>query len=353
MDSYEEILERMKKSYRELSGFEADDAADIGIRLKVLASEIFSCQSYDNWLSRQIFPQTAQGEALDNHAYLRGLERKHGVKARGTLVFRLSEPATEDIIIPMGTVCATNEKEPLCYETTQDCKIAAGLTSQYATAQAQQVGAKYNVLANKVTVFVTPPAGVDSVQNTIMFLGGTDEENDEDLRKRILDNIKNTPCAGNSAYYKKEAESVDGVYSAAVIPKNRGTGTVDVFIVGKGRTSTPAEIEAVSELLQQQREVNVDVGVYAATPVSVNVSVDVYVKPGYSFEEVSSACEVSIKKFFNSLQVGEEVRLCKLGDAIFHTEGLERYVIITPYDDMESTNNIIYVLGSLDFYRGT
>lgn len=42
METYESVLKRMQGRFAELSGFSADDASDIGIRLKVLAGEVYS-----------------------------------------------------------------------------------------------------------------------------------------------------------------------------------------------------------------------------------------------------------------------------------------------------------------------
>ena len=64
MESYEEILERMKNKFTELSGSNVNDDSDIGIRMKVLAGEIFSLQNNVNWLKNQMFAQTAVGEQL-------------------------------------------------------------------------------------------------------------------------------------------------------------------------------------------------------------------------------------------------------------------------------------------------
>ena len=55
MESYEEILERMKNKFTELSGSNVNDDSDIGIRMKVLAGEIFS-------FFGKIFPETFQAE---------------------------------------------------------------------------------------------------------------------------------------------------------------------------------------------------------------------------------------------------------------------------------------------------
>ena len=55
METYNEILERMKENFLELSGFLPDDASDLGIRLRVLAGEIFSLNNNVQWLKNQMF----------------------------------------------------------------------------------------------------------------------------------------------------------------------------------------------------------------------------------------------------------------------------------------------------------
>ena len=53
-ETYESILSRMQDQFQELAGFPADDASDIGIRLKVLAGELFSACTNLDWLKRQV-----------------------------------------------------------------------------------------------------------------------------------------------------------------------------------------------------------------------------------------------------------------------------------------------------------
>ncbi len=55
--TYENILAKMKARYRELSGFDADNASDIGIRLKIFAAETAEYYERLDELERQMFPQ--------------------------------------------------------------------------------------------------------------------------------------------------------------------------------------------------------------------------------------------------------------------------------------------------------
>lgn len=76
MYSYEDILKRMKDQFTSSAGYSPDDASDIGIRMKVLAGEVYSVCSSIDWLNMQTFAQSAQGSQLDLRAQERGLQRE-------------------------------------------------------------------------------------------------------------------------------------------------------------------------------------------------------------------------------------------------------------------------------------
>ncbi len=106
METYEEILSRMQEKFAELAGYPADEASDIGIRLRVLAGEIYSLTASMNWLEQQLFAQTAQGELLDLRAQERGIKRRAAQAASGVLLFSRAKPLWYRAVIDKGTVCA-------------------------------------------------------------------------------------------------------------------------------------------------------------------------------------------------------------------------------------------------------
>ena len=83
MESYEDIVKRMEDAYREESGQEVEAVSDLGLRLRVLAGELYRLQAGMDWLWRQAFPQTATGEQLDRHGAQRGLARREGLPRPG------------------------------------------------------------------------------------------------------------------------------------------------------------------------------------------------------------------------------------------------------------------------------
>ncbi len=350
MDTYDDILLRMKNNYKEITGFNADDVADIGIRLKVLASEIYSCQSYSNWLQAQVFPSTATGQSLDLHAQSRGLQRKDGQVANGEITFSVNEPANEIIHIPIGTICSTSSDPPIFFETISEAAI--GETRTYTTVEAvsRDIGSQNNVAPNTINTMVIPVTGIDSINNQYSFTDGLDIESDEDLRSRIINNYVNTITGTNKAYYIQEAEKTDGVYSATVVPKGRGTGTVDVYICGKGRVCSDEEVQDVQNRLEVAREVNVDVLTFKAEILQVGVQVSISVVDGYDIYSVRNECKENISAFFDELQVGQSLMISELYEAINKTNGLKYFNLLEPTQRINPNIDTKLWLKNVDIY---
>ena len=59
MKSYDEFVSAMSRTFTSRAGYSPDEASDIGIRIRVLAGELYNLQSNIQWLKQQVFPQTA------------------------------------------------------------------------------------------------------------------------------------------------------------------------------------------------------------------------------------------------------------------------------------------------------
>lgn len=325
METYNEILERMKENFLELSGFLPDDASDLGIRLRVLAGEIFSLNNNVQWLKNQMFANTAVGNQLELHAEQRGLSRKSAVKSLGTLTFSREEALDYDVEIPEGTICATADVDGVRFETLQDAVLCAGDLSVNVNARSLDGGKDKNVLANKITVMVTPPAGITSVNNSAAFTGGVDEETDAELRSRILESYKNISNGTNIAFYKNEVLKYDGVYSVSVVPIARGVGTVDIYVAGKGELLSNSLINTIQNGIDELREINLDIQVKSPTLVTVNTPVSIEIEDGYLFSEVREECLSVIDDYYKSLSIGQQVIFAAIGDRIFNINGVKNY----------------------------
>lgn len=332
METYNEILNRMQNKFTELAGFSPNDASDIGIRMRVLAGEVLSLNTNIEWIKKQMFANTAVGAQLDLHAEERGIYRKLAAKSVGTLTFSREEAAEYDIEIPAGTICSTADVDGVRFETLENAILVKGELSVTVNAQSVEGGKNANVLENKITVLVTPPAGIAAVTNEVQFTGGFDEETDTELRTRILDSYKNISNGTNIAFYKDEALKYDGVYSASVVPLARGAGTVDIYVAGKGEVLSDEQISAIQNGIESLREINVDVEVKSPSLVTVNMPVHIVVKEGYLFSEVQTECLKAIDEYFNSLAIGEDVIFAAVGNKIFNIDGVKNYSFYSTVD---------------------
>ncbi len=322
MKTYDEIYKSMADKYTELTGIAPDENSDLGIRLRVLAGEIYSSEVNLGWLKRQMFFSTADGEYLDLHAVERGIERRKGSKAFGEVRFFCVQPAEADISIPKGTVVAC-PVSLIRFETTADAVIVKGKNSVFVKARSVGEGRQFNVAEKAITVMVTPPSGVDGVINTEAFTGGCDEENDESLRARISASFRFPVNSTNCAYYKSVAESVKGVGSASVVPRARGAGTVDIYIASEGAKASDETVAEVQRIMEGYREVNVDVKVLSAEPSPVDVYISVKVADGYDFEEVKAKCSEELRERIALCGVGSEVLLCQVSEWVYHVDGVK------------------------------
>ena len=330
MDTYNEILDRMVSAYSGYAGFEPAEESDIMIRLRVLAAEVFQEQARAEFIKRQLFPATAVGEYLDRHAAERGLSRKAAVAAKGSVVFHSEQEIHDDILIPAGTeVCTGTDMKR--FTTDSDAVLPASADLVYVQATAAEPGADSNVRGGRITVIVTPVLGIGRVSNNGVFSGGADAESDEELRKRIIDSYTDIPNGANAAYYKRIATSVDGVYSASVVGRGRGNGTVDVYISARGDTVTSAVKSRVQALLNEGRELNTDVLARDPEEVDISLYIRLSVEEGYDFASTAARVRSAVEDHINGLGIGADVKLSEIGELIYHIKGVSDYHFVESY----------------------
>ena len=226
---------------------EPDGAGEMAVRMYALAVQVYGLYQEAEWTRRQCFPQTATGEELDKHAFLRGLTRNEAVRAAGTLRFSVGTAAQTDLPIPQGTVCMTAGL--VTFETTREAVLPAGKLSVDVPAQAVLPGSGGNTPAGTIRTMAVAPTGVAACTNPAAFTGGRETEEDEELRARILASYQRLPNGTNAAYYEQEATALEGVAAANVLPKNRGLGTVDIYIAADGGLPSQELLEEVQDAL--------------------------------------------------------------------------------------------------------
>lgn len=171
----------------------------------------------------------AIGNALDAIGDSYDCARLDADKANTTLRFSLAEVYASDITIPEGTRAST--EGGLYFATNADAIIPAGSLYIDVAASAIEGGTDYNgLLSGTITTMVDLVSYVDSVTNTVITSGGTDEETDDDYRERIRLKLSSFSTAGSANAYRFWALSADNDVADAYIV-SPSANVIYVYIV--------------------------------------------------------------------------------------------------------------------------
>lgn len=318
------IRDRILRDIRNLDeSAHTDVDSDNFIRASATASAAEGLYDYQNWIARQIFPDTADNDTIDYHSNLRGIVRKKATAATGTLTFTGNEGAA----IPTGTLC--KDAAGLVYATTAPADIPASGTVT-APCTALKAGASPDVQDVSVTLQAAP-FGVHS-KAFMTLAGGTDAESHASLLARLLYYMQNPPGGGNKADYKRWALEVEGVTGASVYPLRQGPGTVDIVITGEDGIPSQDVVEACQHYIDSMRPCTAKAAtVYAPVPHMVDMTIRLRVSAGgATLMNLQTAVTDVLTAQFALLAPGETVVLAKLLAAVAGLAGVADAAIITP-----------------------
>lgn len=202
---------------------------------------------------------------------------------------------------------------------------------------AEEAGVDYNVVSNSIIHLNDVPDGVTGVTNPGAFTGGTDEEDSEAYRVRLLSAIR-APATGSKADLESWAEEIEGVEDATAFHNdNLGTptnGHVTVRISGPGGTVPGAPVIAeVLAHLESKDIANITIHVTTFTAVPTNVTVTLTLETGYILADVSPSVDAAIRTYINDLGVAQTFRRNELIAALIPLPGVLDLVVNTPASD--------------------
>lgn len=240
-----------------------------------------------NELSKIAFPDTAEGEWLDKHGanpFIK-IERDMGTEATGYVVFSISDAQTEDIIIPQETIVVSTESS-LEYATDSEVIIPVGETEVTASVTCLTEGLDGNCSENTVTMIDDDYLDISelSVNNPEAFSGGTNYEEDDEYRKRILAFVRQSDF-GSLPYYQELGNSIDGVHDVLLVDTGETNDigrpyTKEVLVNGDTKPVSEDLLLSVLEVFSDTNKKVIDhtflVGSpdYVEVSLTVNLSVD-------------------------------------------------------------------------------
>lgn len=327
------------------SGYLPSASCDLSVRLYVAAAQIHALYAQAQWVLDQSFPQTAQGEYLDRQAELRGLNRSLATHAKGKLRFGVSNAISGDLPIEAGTVCMT--AGGVRFITTEDGVLQAGTLYTDIPAQAEEPGKAGNVAPNSVAIMAAMPVGIRACTNPEAFSGGDDQESDDSLRRRVMDSYRRLPNGANAAYYEQIAMSYTGIAAAVAVGRPRGVGSVDLYVATDAGIPEEPLLAAISDYLQQKREISVDLQVKAPAVQTVNIAAAVRPAAGFTFPQAKTEAEAALRAAFTGSLLGKRVTLAQLGSILYGLESVDNYRFSSPAADVAASPTVLPRLGSL------
>lgn len=190
------------------------EGSEIRNLLEAFAICIYALMDEQSEATKITFIDSSYGVWLDKIGELPfiNLPRITGNPSEGVVTFTLSETQSTNTIIAEETLLTCSESDAQ-FITTEECIILAGDSSANVTAEAINEGEDGNVGIGEIDGMVSDSLNLEllSVTNNIAFEQGTDEEDDDDYRERLLANIRSDGF-GTLGYYITLCESVDGVH---------------------------------------------------------------------------------------------------------------------------------------------
>ena len=249
---------------------------------------------------------TATGADLDNKVADLGLTRKDAVPATGSFTFRKNNPATATTIIPSGsmiTTVPTPSQAAVVFITDHDVTLAIGQTSVVVPATCQTAGSAGNIAAGTQLLISSAVPGLDTVTLETGIFDGADQETDEDLRARGLAAFP-ALARGTVISYQEIALSVDGIGEAIVVPRNRGPGTLDIFVMGPDNSiPSDATLALVRAAVELEKVATDDVEVLLPTQLTVPVTVNVHLSGGVDVAATVLGVQDAITAYIEGLGI--------------------------------------------------
>lgn len=341
------VHERMLSNFQDVSTLEGDFIYDATRPTAEQIAELKQLGLQNNL--KIAFPQTSYGTYLEWLGECKGVFKNQPTKSVGMITFT----GVQGTIITKGTIVttiATDEKQSIEFELLETKTIGENETVDIK-AECKESGIIGNVSKGSVSVLLGSINGIKSVTN-YDFKGGTDIEDEEHFRERVLVAEQEDKLSGASSDYIRWAKEVDGVGYAYVVPEWNGAGTVKVLILDKNRKAATQElIDKVQEYIYplnisegENRDGKAPIGalVTVVTPdtLLINVKASFIFSNSFNEETVLNNLKTKIDKYLDKIDLGGTVSYNAIqaivGSMMLTDEGIQDFSNLTINDAKEN-----------------
>jgi uncharacterized phage protein gp47/JayE len=291
----------------------------------VLAGVAHSVHGHLEWVVRQLLPTTCDRPVLLAWGVMLDLPVNPATQAVRKATFTGSAGT-----IAIGDIL--QDAEGAEWEVTLGGAISAG--SVVVTARAALAGSAGNLDSGASLSLVVPIAGIDTDGTvTDETEDGSDEEDTEAYRVRILDELRTPSKGGGPGDYVGWAKEVSGVTRAWEFGNRMGVGTVSLAFVrdgdGSGEDIIPSvgEVETVQAYLDALMPLDMQ-AVYVQAPNAVLWDATIKLSPNTEATQLAAAAAIA-EVFKTESDLETALHVSKIDEAISTAVGEDKHEIVT------------------------
>jgi uncharacterized phage protein gp47/JayE len=286
---------------------------------------------------------TASGRSLDLIGELYNVRRKtisdQLVFERSTanIEFFLDRVDSADIIIPKGTLVYNDvgsyTSAQYSYKVASDIIILAGVTRAYGIVEPNFQSNDYVASVGSLTRhnYISPPGSLVFCSNPKEIYPILNAESDDNYRRRIISAVK-INATGTAEALRFAALSVKGVRDIRIREASYGLGSCDIIIVPEVSGRLESIPSLVTSAIAPIRPLGIRMNVTVAEPIDYSIQASITLPYGTAENlrrGVENQAAVFIKRYLNSLTIGDSVSMQEIERRIKQASDLVKGVTIT------------------------
>lgn len=275
----ERLIENYQNEYEQLTGqsITLSPSDPIRLMLNACALVLYQHAMYTNRAGKQDLIKYAYGEFLDHLGIARGVVRKKATKATTTIRFTLSATRPYVVEIPEDTRLTDGQ---MYFATMEYAEILPGEMSIEVMAECEAEGIIGNdIPIGAINTLCDPIPFIDISENITITSGGSDIEDDENLRLRVLLAPASYSVAGPDDAYKYWTKTYSQEIGDVQVTSPRPVDVEIYLLMQDGSLPTQSTIDGVTAFLQDgnMRPLTDRVTVYAPTPIEFSIDLTYYI----------------------------------------------------------------------------
>ncbi|MGL5800964.1 MAG: baseplate J/gp47 family protein [Plesiomonas sp.] len=314
-----------------LSRMDQDDVlrrSDAEVFARTYAAAAHTLYGYIAYLEKNILPDLADEAWLQRHAAMKKCPRKLPTPSAG---FVRWEGVPNGMRIEVGTIVQNQDNGLLQFEITAPAISSGGVLR--APLQCLSAGKETNIDDGRQLMLIIPVDGLSSSAVADSILGGSDIEDVDAWRSRVIDRWYYMPQGGADHDYVTWAEEVPGITKAWSYRNWMGAGTVGIACVDYGSDTVappPATLNVAKSHIEPKAPV-AGTELYVFAPSIKYVAHRVRVTP--DTPAVRAAVESELKAFYVREGYPQNtIEISRLREAISSANGEYKHELVSPVE---------------------